>query len=137
MTLASRLLFGTAAMFPLISLFAATAQAQTAGRLVCVATTEIVGVRAQIDDVSFQTADPIVTFRVTATADEWIYSNVKKERDQDFLSVFQRDDGVLIFSGIRYRTPTRIDIDLNKNEVVWRSVTDDGCETVRFRCRPR
>lgn len=136
MARAFRLLLGIAFTFPLVSLVASPAHAQASGRLSCMPSTDIVGVRAQIDEITFQTSDPIVTFRVSGSADEWIYSNVKKERDQDFLSVVERD-GVLIFSGVRYRTPTRIDIDPRKHEVIWRSVTDDGCETVKFRCQPK
>ena len=129
------LLLSIAATMSLISLVASPAHSQTAGRLACRTSTDIHGFRSLIDEITFQTSEPMVTFRVSGSADEWIYSNVKKERDQDFLSAVERD-GVLIFSGVRYRTPTRIDIDLNKYEVIWRSVSDEGCETVRFNCRP-
>jgi len=129
------LLLSIAATMSLISLVASPAHSQTAGRLACRASTDIRGFRSLIDEITFQTSEPMVTFRVSGSADEWIYSDVNKERVQDFLSVVERD-GVLIFSGVRYRIPTRIDIDLNKYEVIWRSVSDEGCETVRFNCRP-
>ena len=92
------LLFSIAANIPLISLVASPAHSQTAGRLACVVSTQITGVRSQI---SFQTSEPMVTFRVSGSVDEWVFSNVKKEGEQNSLSVVQRND-TLIFSGVRW-----------------------------------